>query len=174
MVRHNDPYMHEPIRKPPEPIGPFCHAGGAIDESCVSIRFFGDDLDPEEITRKLGAEPTSVCRKGDIRRGKRSDYVERTGKWLIGTESSAEPLEVQLNRLLDRLTSDLDIWKELVSKFDADIFCGIYLSEWNRGFCLPPLLSRRIADRQLQIGFDIYVAEGPVRWSDRVGPKAPG
>jgi hypothetical protein len=49
-----------PLRLPPtKPEGELvCVAGGAIDESSITLRFFGDDLDPDELTQLLGVEPS--------------------------------------------------------------------------------------------------------------------
>ncbi|AWN54513.1 hypothetical protein DK412_25275 [Methylobacterium sp. 17Sr1-1] len=33
----------------------------------VGLRIVGDTLDPDEITRRLGVEPTGCARKGDTR-----------------------------------------------------------------------------------------------------------
>ena len=34
--------------------------GGKVDEATVSIRFFGDDLIPDELTKLLGCQPTEA------------------------------------------------------------------------------------------------------------------
>src|SRR5262249_3784361 len=77
--------MDEPLRLPPEkPVREaLIHAGGDIDKCSVSLRLFGEDLDPGEVTKALGARPTDSCRNGDIFRGKIYDRVEKRGKWLL-------------------------------------------------------------------------------------------
>lgn len=72
--------MDEPLRLPPDkPVGELVWvAGGEVDESCYSLRFFSDDLNPDFITEFLGIQPTRSCRKGDIRRGKVHDIIEKT------------------------------------------------------------------------------------------------
>ncbi|RWM35699.1 DUF4279 domain-containing protein [Mesorhizobium sp.] len=37
-----------------------------IAQRSASLRFFGDDLDPAELTKLLGGEPTYAVRKGDF------------------------------------------------------------------------------------------------------------
>ena len=39
-----------------------------LSESAASLRFFGDNLDPEKLTRLLGSEPSIGRRKGESRR----------------------------------------------------------------------------------------------------------
>lgn len=60
--------------------------------------------------------------------------------------------------LLDRVTDDLAIWQELSGRFSVDVFCGVFLEDFNRGFVLSPAVLRRLADQGIEIGFDIYGA----------------
>lgn len=56
------------------------------DEFCVRLSIWGDDLDPDEITRGLGASPTDAWRKGDVNPW--SGFPKLTGSWSIKTERS--------------------------------------------------------------------------------------
>ena len=59
------------MRIQPNPIGELTWiAGGEIDECSVSLRFFGNDLDPNLMTTIMGIDPTISYRKGDIFHGK--------------------------------------------------------------------------------------------------------
>ena len=146
------------VRSPPTgPENVVYVAGGEVDEYHICLRFFGDDLDPDALSSKLGAQPTNACRKGDIFRGKVSERVERTGRWLLNLpEIPGEGFEPQIEGLLRRLTQDLGVWRELTAKYKGDIFCGVWLRNWNRGMCLPPELMAQLAERGLELGLDIY------------------
>jgi hypothetical protein len=49
-----------------EPIGKRANlAGGEVDETSVSLCFFGDTLDPDEISNLLDCRPTNSYRKSD-------------------------------------------------------------------------------------------------------------
>jgi hypothetical protein len=48
------------------------------------------------------------------------------------------------------------LWRELEARFRVDLFLGIWLRDWNRGFSLMPETLQMLADRRLEIGFDIY------------------
>jgi hypothetical protein len=39
---------------------------------------------------------------------------------------------------------------------NADIFCGLFLNEWNQGFELSSKLLKELSTRNLKIGFDLY------------------
>ena len=131
---------------------------GAMDSTSVALRFFGDELDPVELTRRLGAEPTASRRKGD-----NMPNVERTtstGSWLLTSErQSKSSLEAQITALFDRLTDDLAVWRDLTDRYKADLFCGLWSEAWNRGVCLSPALLTRISERGLSIGFDVYFVD---------------
>jgi Domain of unknown function (DUF4279) len=134
-------------------------AGGPVDRVCAFLRFFGDDLDPEEISRALGRQATSAFRKGDELPG-RYHRIARTGSWLLDAPPSDPPdPEESIKGLLAWLSPDLELWRSLTERFAADIFCGLFLNEFNRGFALSASLTRALADRNLVVGFDIY---GPV------------
>jgi len=132
-------------------------AGGEVDEYHICLRFFGDDLDPDAVSSVLGVQPTSSCRKGDLFRGKVSERIEKTGKWLLRLpEKPGEPFEPQIDALLNTLTQDLSVWRTLTQKYNADLFCGVWLRNWNRGMGLSPQLMARLAERGLELGLDIY------------------
>lgn len=40
--------------------------GGPVDRVTVSLRVFGDDLDPVEVTTLLGCQPTEARRRGEV------------------------------------------------------------------------------------------------------------
>lgn len=147
-------------RSRPRITGPIVVAGGEIDATSVTLRFFGDDLDPDELTRLLGAKPTVQRRKGDVIPD-RDGRVADTGSWLLSSErQSHKALELQIGGLFARLTDDVAVWRDLVARFKSDLFCGLWSESWNRGLELSPDILLQISDRGLRVGFDIYFVEG--------------
>ena len=128
------------------------------DEFCVRLRFTGDDLNPEELTRLLGASPTDANRRGDMifNASGSLDYTALDGTWAIATKRSTSDIEEQLLELFGRLTPDLDIWRSLTTRYEGDLFCGVFLFWFGHGFDMSPALHRALADRNLIITFDIY------------------
>jgi hypothetical protein len=88
---------------------------GILHKSAASIGFYGDDLDPAEITAALGANPTVGVSKGGQWKTK-SGAVKTAviGSWRIEAEY-CEPgdLDSQINGLLDGLSDDLVAWRSL-------------------------------------------------------------
>ncbi len=130
-----------------------------MDSTSVALRFFGDELDPLEVSQLLGAEATVCRRKGDSMPNIH-EQTTRTGSWLLaGERQSKSSLEDQINALFDRLTDDLEVWRDLTSRYKSDLFCGLWSEAWNRGVSLSPELVARISARGLSIGFDVYFVD---------------
>ena len=130
-------------------------------ETDATLRFFGDELDPADITRALGSQPSVSARKGEIwRTTAGAEKVARRGFWRLETKRrSPGALERQIGELLSLVTDDLAVWALLTSKYEADIFCGLFLGEENEGFSLSPRISNAAGVRGLELNFDLYSSD---------------
>lgn len=129
--------------------------GGPVDSFNVSFVLYGDDLEPDAVTRRLGVQPTSAAQKGYR---KRPEYAPLPrGHWCLSQEGRApgDPARV-LAGLLDRLPQGAEIWAELGQTFEIQVRLGIFLEEWNRGFELPGEIVKRLAAVGAMLVFDIY------------------
>jgi hypothetical protein len=70
----------------------------------------------------------------------------------------AEPADVdsQVRAILSRLTPDLDVWRQVCSKYEVDLFCGLFLERTNRGFGLNAETLSMVGERGISFSFDIY------------------
>jgi len=130
-----------------------------IQETKVSLRFSGDDLNPQELTDRLGAVPTSAAVKGEaLPSASGRERFARTGKWLLRVEAAApdEEFERQVTRLFHQLTSDHATWRDLSERFAGNLFVGLFLGSSNEGVVIEPETVNAIAARGLELGFDIY------------------
>lgn len=131
----------------------------AIARVRVSLRVFGDSLEPEEVSALLGRQPTRSHRKGDktSKTSANGSTGEPTGAWILdsGLSEKAE-IEDHVEALLSPVTNDTDEWASLTSRFSASILCSTFLDQFNEGFELSPRLAQSLADRGLVIAFDIY------------------
>lgn len=129
----------------------------AIARVRVSLRVFGDSLEPEEVSALLGRDPTRCHRKGDPMGGKGGSAVEPTGTWILDSVLSEKAeIEEHVETLLSSVSNDSDEWDQLTSRFSASILCSAFLDQYNEGFEVSPRLARSLADRGLVIAFDIY------------------
>lgn len=134
--------------------------GGPVESFTAALRINGDDLDPDEISVMLGIQPTGAWRKGDqLLRGGR-EIIAIGGRWTLDSELSdtGDP-ERQIRRMLDRMTGDLMVWSALQGQYDMDLFCGAFMGSANQGFVLSAEILRRLGERGIKIGFDIYSAD---------------
>jgi len=139
-----------------------------LHHSLVTLRFFGDELNPDEITALLGASPTAAHHKGQQLTGSQPGAVRiaRTGSWrLNAARREPEDLEAQIFEILDQLTSDLAVWQAL-ARFRPDLFCGLFMGSSNDGVSLSPRTLLALGERGIELGLDIYEAE-------EVEPTAP-
>lgn len=135
----------------------------ALHETTMSLRFFGDELDPDEITAHLGGPPSVGRKKGDAwltKSGK--ERVARTGSWLLNA-ADCQPgdFDGQIAQLLGGLSNDLTVWNDLTTRCKADIFCGAFMQESNEGLSLSAKSMLDLGARRLSIGFDIYAPVPP-------------
>lgn len=141
------------VTLPPRALG---EGGGPIDETRAAIAIHGDDLDPEEITKMLGCEPTSAHRKGDKRTDMSAPAL--TGEWILSVRGAAPvgPEELTSSLLLRLPTGDA-LWRTLADRFRVELRFALHLSAYSRGFELSAPLTERISALHASVGFDIYL-----------------
>ena len=134
-----------------------------LHKSAASLGFYGDDLDPAEITDLLGGEPSVGVRKGATwLTSLGAEKVARTGSWRLKADRH-EPanLDYQISWLLNGLTKDLGPWRSLSERYRGRILCGLFLASGNEGLTLQPETLVRVGERGLLIDLDIYRQDVP-------------
>jgi hypothetical protein len=63
---------------------------------------------------------------------------------------------LQIAQIFGQLTSDLDVWRSLVARFDVDLFCGWFLDRANEGTALSPSSLLVLGERGIELDIDIY------------------
>jgi hypothetical protein len=133
--------------------------GGFVDRVTVSLRVIADDLDPEEVSRLLNCQPTKSHVKGEVIVGRNTGLrqVAPTGVWLLNSnDERSVGLGEQVMNLLGRVSDDPAVWETLTKKYKAEVFCGLFLDAENRECWLSADALRHLAERGVDIGFDIY------------------
>jgi len=133
-----------------------------VNKSVASLRIFGHELIPENISACLGSRPSTSYRKGDVEQlyGGR-ELTRKTGAWLLNADDcEPENLDGQITDLLGRLTPNLEVWKQLSQQFEIDLYCGLFMEKTNEGFSLSPTTLLALAERHIEFGIDIYA---PIR-----------
>jgi hypothetical protein len=129
-----------------------------VGYTVLALRFFGDDLNPEEISARLGSSPTNAASKGDVTNSPNGTRVAKTGKWILSVEAhtAVADLDSLINQLFQNLTPDLETWRELSSRFSGNLFVGLFLGTGNEGADIASQTLTGIAARRLALGLDIY------------------
>lgn len=131
---------------------------GAPDHSLAILRFFGDELVPDEISALLGASPTVSYQKGQELIGSRTGIkrITKTGSWrLSAADRKPEDLERQIFEILQQLTQDLTIWASL-ARFEPNIYCGLFMGSSNDGTWLSGEALLALGQRGIALGLEIY------------------
>ena len=132
---------------------------GVLEHSQATLRIFGDDLIPEDVSNLLGAKPTKSKKKGDKEVGKTSGKVRiaKTGSWHLHAEKrEPEDLNAQIEEILSQLTNDLTVWEGLCQSYKVDMFCGLFMGNWNDGLSLSPEIMLALGQRRIVLSLDIY------------------
>jgi hypothetical protein len=126
-----------------------------IAETLASLRFYGDDLEPEALTRRLGAPPSESWRMGEVFGAKRTAR-RRTGAWILRADRR-EPgdLDGQIDEIFSKLTDELSVWRDLAG-YRPDLFVGLFLEQSNEGIELHGKSLSLLADRGVRLGLDVY------------------
>lgn len=141
-----------PIRK--EEI--LTEVGGLVDESRATLALYGDDLDPDGVSKMLGCAPSHAHRKGDRRGGTAVPFS--SGAWLLTVETKApKGPDAAIATLLARFPETPEFWRPVLDKFSVSIRVGIHTCGWNRGFGLPADIVARVGRIGVPIDFDLYL-----------------
>ena len=127
----------------------------AIARVSVSLRVFGDGLEPDEVSALLGCQPSRFHRKGDGR-PQGDPSIEPTGAWILESllPETAE-IEDHVESLLSQISNDGDEWANLTTRFSASILCTLLIDQYGGVFELSPRLAEWMAERGLVIAFEL-------------------
>lgn len=130
-----------------------------VSETTAGLRFFGDELDPDRVTERLGCSPSGSQRKGEVIVGRKTglERIAKTGMWRLRVpDRSPGDLNAQIAELFAMTTDDIPVWHELAASFQADLFVGFFMGGGNEMIEISASTMQEIGRRHLSILFDIY------------------
>jgi hypothetical protein len=131
-----------------------------VEKTALGLSFYGDDLDPDELTHLLGCTPTRAHRKGDPHvspDGRRRFSDHRTGNWSLNVEDALPgDLDMQIRELLAKVSDDLEVWRGITARHQACVFTGLFMGSGNEMLDLTPETLGALASRRLTLRMDIY------------------
>ena len=105
----------------------------------------GDELDPDDVSRRLGCAPTSAHRKGETHRiwpsppGAPMPPPRVTGTWLLeAVGDSTLQADELIESVLGRFPSEPAFWQPLHRDFTVMLHLAARTARWGTGFRLAP------------------------------------
>jgi hypothetical protein len=132
---------------------------GRLQRSVASLRICGDDLQPSEITERLGCPPTVGRTKGERIVGPSSgqSWIAKTGMWRLDAPDAApEDLNAQISALLAMLPTDRAVWQSIAAQYEVDVFCGLFMASTNDVLALSSATLEALGQRGIELVLDIY------------------
>ncbi|MDZ7965742.1 MAG: DUF4279 domain-containing protein [Nostoc sp. DedSLP03] len=131
--------------------------GCSVDKTSVCLAIYGEDLNPDEISKILSCQPTKAHLRG-ARKSLNYKYGSyKQGAWLLKLQGSA-PITADklIIDLLSCVPTNPILWQELSEIYDVQVRIGIHMKGWNKGFNLTAHTVQRISKLGASMVFDIY------------------
>lgn len=137
----------------------------------VSLRLYGDTLDPDFLTQHLGIAPTFSAMKGDP--GEREGDDQRdTGMWIYRLDGSpGTELGDVIEGLLARFPDDSTLWEELSASYTVEVACAVFLESANQRTAIATDVLERLGRLLLPLNLDLFAPTHSVNGGD---PHRPG
>ena len=129
-----------------------------ISETAATLRIFGDDLEPDKISKLLGHLPSKSERKGDRSVSKSgNERVAKTGLWrLHATDLEPGDINAQIQEILDKLSPNIEVWNEISKNYRLDLFCGLFMKKGVEETYLTVASMSALSARNIELNLDIY------------------
>lgn len=130
----------------------------ALDRAVAALRVFGDDVDPDELTRLFGCSCTNGWVKGyEHTTSSGAVVIKKTGGWILEAEPAENAdFDSQISRLLERVKLSEDDWAAFCTRFKVDIFCGWFMLETSEEITVSPQTMRMLSERNILLSVCIY------------------
>jgi hypothetical protein len=135
-----------------------------VSTTHATLQFSGDDLDPDDLTARLGAPPDLWARKGEVVQSTRPRprIAAKTGRWSIGVAPrNGGDLDGQVRELFGLLTSDPKVWRALAMKYKPYLFVSVFTEKYNECLEVSADCLSILGDRGVKLGLDIYGSSDP-------------
>ncbi len=126
----------------------------------ATLLVYPGDVDPREVTARLGIEPTRWQRRGEAgHRPGRPSWVAPLNGWFLESKAQVESKDSRrhVDWLLDRLAAKGDAIRSLQAEGCTLVMSCYWASQSGEGGpTIPPAQMRRLADLDIELWFDFY------------------
>lgn len=123
----------------------------------ATLRIHGENVPFEEISQRLGVQPTHFRRKGE-RRGPRSPAYRDDAWHFQPSLPETEPLERHLEALWEVVRPHVGYLKALKHRFMIDVFCGYRANCDHAGFEVSHKCLELFTALEIPFGLSIIIA----------------
>ena len=128
-----------------------------VNETAASLIVYGEDLDPDHVTKMLGCLPSKAFRKGEVLGKPGRTRIAKSGHWsLSASRATAGDLNAQCMELFGKTSDDLSVWRRLAEDYQVELFVGAFLKGTNEGLSILPETLASVGERHVRLEFDIY------------------
>lgn len=136
----------------------------------ATLRVYPGELGPDEVTRILGIEPTSLQKRKEVRNSlsNTQDLVKLNG-WFLSSKDQIESPDVRrhIDWIIDQSKNSKDAFQQLRDAgVRMDVSCYWLSAFGHGGPSLSPFQIHKLAELGLDCWFDVY-------FSDRDGENLP-
>jgi len=78
---------------------------------------------------------------------------------LSAKEREPANLDAQVIEIFQQLPDDLNVWNQLATQYELDIFCGLFLNKRNGVVLLAPESMQILSSRAVRLTLDIYAGD---------------
>jgi hypothetical protein len=133
---------------------------GLINRCKAALRFFGEDLIPEEMSRLLGHFPSKAWMKGyQYTTSSGGTVLRKNGAWILDADpSETGDFDGQVSQLLAQVPIGKDVWLSLANQFEMDLYCGWFMQGTNEGVAISPKSLLLLGERNIALSVEIYAS----------------
>jgi hypothetical protein len=123
--------------------------------NCYAYFCIRDSFDPEQITKRLGVEPTETFREGELI--PKTSMTRKTSLWALYSRlDKTARLEDHINDVLNQLDLHGTQFEELSREFEGILELVGYFYAYYPGLVFERELVQRLARYSLAVDFDFY------------------
>jgi hypothetical protein len=131
-----------------------------LKRTAACLRIWGDELIPDELSHVLGARPSFSHLKGDtivVNARTGANRIAKTGTWnLVVEQRTPGDLDEQIDELFAQLNHDPALWTSLQSRFELDLYCGLFMETRNDLLVISPRNMHLLGERGIELRLEIY------------------
>jgi hypothetical protein len=127
------------------------------------LRIYPGDLDPTEVTQRLGIEPTLCQWQGKLRHPGKPAHIASLNGWFLSSKDAVDSNDSRhhIDWILQQLVPCSEALKELQAMgARTDLFCFWESVDGHSGPVMSPQQIQKIADLELDCGYEVLVRSG--------------